>query len=1048
MKNMGKLIRRVIAILLCVTGIMLLLIPATVAEASFEKGDFIYDGNILQKYTGTDPDVTIPLGVTQIGKDAFSGNDNLRSVYIPKGIDIIGFSAFENCKNLESVVMEDDVKKIGQSAFSGCQNLKNVNLSRYVEDIGSGAFAACSNLSNIEVDPQNRNYICLDGVLYTKDGKKLVQYLAGRPYSTYDIPEPVTEIGEFGFYGANMLTDVGIVQGVKEIPEYAFLNCNALNNVTIPTSVEAIRNGAFGGCPNLTSLAIPAQVRYIDPNAFTSRTGVRGDMVDSNTGAVLSVASDSLNNSQATEQLPNNEISYINELDNKPGYVIDNNNQPVYTDEGQSDQLMSSIDESPNDPGNQVANQTQQSINSGLDNLADLIAKAPQELLKNNEIARTTIVGGQAVFMMSPKALSVYGFDFNTAQVEDSIADSGNQTIEGDTYRDYSGNEFDVINGNFGHYGGQGGSVTVPDGIYKLGNRAFYKANNIDEVILPNTCNEIGDFAFARSSAKSVKLPENLEKIGYAAFYNAKDLTDLIIPSTVKDIELGALEGSGYYENWKNIEDGKDFLVVGDGILAGYKGLLKDIVIPDGVKKIGPGVFEGLSRIESVTLPESVTEIGEDAFNGCTNLSNIQLPTMLQTIEDRAFKDTGLKNVDIPASVTNIGLGAFDTVRTNGGLETVTFGGSNLPNVSYKPTASRLSAENLRTSAFEGAKYALINKNADINSGNIFDPYQYGFRGEVLSDLPTAEDGTKQVELRKSLKQPNYEGLIDIDGSKIINGRPFMLAGVRESAFNAYNNTDWCDYPVNGISIRGNNSAALQDLIDATPINNDNFNQAPISIAVDSLLGINPGAVNAVIPNNPNRFNMTIKRDLELQDNFREAFSNRYGRSDNVSMETLSIDMMDKLNAIPIHKMATDKMEIAMQVPGNIAGASDIRVATLDDNGMLENVTSDTLELGDGSKVVHFVASHLSPFAIYYFNDTQIVNDESSELITEEITVVEDNASLSAKDPEELIVKTLNKKVTGNIATKTIIAIILILGAIMLFAIPDVLLRIKESKED
>ena len=99
---MLKIVRRSIAILLCVTATILLLIPANNVDATFTKGDYEMDGGVLVKYTGTESDITIPLGVTRIGHDAFSGNNYLKKVYIPDGIDITA------CSKLSSIIFLND----------------------------------------------------------------------------------------------------------------------------------------------------------------------------------------------------------------------------------------------------------------------------------------------------------------------------------------------------------------------------------------------------------------------------------------------------------------------------------------------------------------------------------------------------------------------------------------------------------------------------------------------------------------------------------------------------------------------------------------------------------------------------------------------------------------------------------------------------------------------------------------------------------------------------------------------------------------------------
>lgn len=82
------------------------------------------------------------------------------------------------------------------------------------------------------------------------------------------------------------------------------------------------------------------------------------------------------------------------------------------------------------------------------------------------------------------------------------------------------------------------------------------------------------------------------------------------------------------------------------GELVAYHGNAVDVVIPDGVKKIGGfnetlrkqrGAFENCSFLRSVTIPDSVEEIGANAFLNCTRLKSVQFPYNLEEIGDAAF---------------------------------------------------------------------------------------------------------------------------------------------------------------------------------------------------------------------------------------------------------------------------------------------------------------------------------------------------------------------------------------------------------------------------
>lgn len=104
----------------------------------------------------------------------------------------------------------------------------------------------------------------------------------------------------------------------------------------------------------------------------------------------------------------------------------------------------------------------------------------------------------------------------------------------------------------------------------------------------------------------------------------------------------------------------KDF-VIENGVLKKYTGSDSDVVIPEGVTKIGGSAFEDCTSLTSVTIPNSVTSIGKWAFYGCTSLASIKIPDSVTEIGVCAFYGcTSLTSVTIPDSVTSIGYYAFE----------------------------------------------------------------------------------------------------------------------------------------------------------------------------------------------------------------------------------------------------------------------------------------------------------------------------------------------------------------------------------------------------
>ena len=154
-------------------------------------------------------------------------------------ITTIGSYAFRNCSSLTSITIPDGVTTIGDCAFSYCSSLQEFN----------GKFAS-----------EDGRCLIIEGVLNT---------FAPAGITEYTIPNSVTEIGNWAFFGRSSLTSVTIPDGVTTIGDYAFVNCSSLTSVTIPDGVTTIGSSAFEYCRSLTSVTIPGSVTTIGRSAFS-----------------------------------------------------------------------------------------------------------------------------------------------------------------------------------------------------------------------------------------------------------------------------------------------------------------------------------------------------------------------------------------------------------------------------------------------------------------------------------------------------------------------------------------------------------------------------------------------------------------------------------------------------------------------------------------------------------------------------------------------------------------------------------------------------------
>ncbi len=108
-------------------------------------------------------------------------------------------------------------------------------------------------------------------------------------------------------------------------------------------------------------------------------------------------------------------------------------------------------------------------------------------------------------------------------------------------------------------------------------------------------------------------------------------------------------------------EDAESDLVIDEeGTLTEYIGSGGEVVIPEGVVKIGEAAFKDCTELTQITISPGVEIIRDRAFQGCTGLTEISLPTGLTWICEDAFRGcSGLAQITLPADLESIGESAF-----------------------------------------------------------------------------------------------------------------------------------------------------------------------------------------------------------------------------------------------------------------------------------------------------------------------------------------------------------------------------------------------------
>ena len=154
--------------------------------------------------------------------------------------------------------IRSDYAHLGTESYrSFIAGIEEVEIPDTVTEIGDYAFHNFLELKKINI-PNSVTRIG-EGAFY------LCSSLVG-----ITIPNSVTSIGNIAFFGCSSLTNITIPESVTSIGYSAFYGCSSLTNITIPESVTSIGDRAFYGCSSLTSITIPNSVTSIGGWVFAS----------------------------------------------------------------------------------------------------------------------------------------------------------------------------------------------------------------------------------------------------------------------------------------------------------------------------------------------------------------------------------------------------------------------------------------------------------------------------------------------------------------------------------------------------------------------------------------------------------------------------------------------------------------------------------------------------------------------------------------------------------------------------------------------------------
>ena len=244
------------------------------------------------------------------------------------------------------------------------------------------------------------------------------------------------------------VTSITIPNSITSISRSAFYNCNALKNVTIGNSVTSIKEYAFLSCTGLTSITIPNSVTSIGTGAFRSCYALNNVTIGN---SVTSIGDSAFSGCTGLTSItiPNNVTSIRDEA-----FAYCNALTDVTIDNSAASIGYRAFDTCP-----------LRTFDGGI-----------RFLLLGSGIYLTECSGQESVFSIpsNVNGLPVISFSSSICEYKSNLT-----------------------------------SVTIPNSVTRIGNKAFNGCSGLTSITIPNSVTSVGQFAFQGcTSLNSVTMPD------------------------------------------------------------------------------------------------------------------------------------------------------------------------------------------------------------------------------------------------------------------------------------------------------------------------------------------------------------------------------------------------------------------------------------------------------------------------------------------------------------------------------------------------------------
>ena len=517
-------------------------------------------------------------------------NMSTTSYQVPASVSVICANAFSYCDNLEEVTLPEGLNAIGVDAFASCEKLTTFSIPASVTTLGSGVFSNCTSLTSIDVAAGNQNFMTDNGVLYTSDGKRLIQYPCSRPDKHYSVLNTAEEIDFLSFSSSTYLKSVYLPSGLRTIPQNTFRQ-SGIERLVIDEGLETIEMNAFAGCYSLKSIYLPSTLISIENYAFQVNTEVE-------------------------------EITFAGSTPPDIGYNAfygvgyDVDNLTMYTPEGCG------------------------STFNNIDWNSDYFVF---------NVAEISPIASGATFTVD--SLTYVTTD-NNLSVKVSEATSTNLVDPGIPPKvAYQGNLCTVT--ALGYNSLQNCKkmirAEVPFTVSWIDDYSFYNCTNIQTMRLHEGIEEIDPFSMSHiDNLTSLSIPASVDSISGTFVTYSSSLQEILVhPANNKYVSVDGVlfsKNRKLLVSYPNAKTSNYTIPYGTEIIGSnsFRGSshLQQVIIPASVRKIEGSAFLDNTALKEIKVPEGVETIGYNAFYKCSNMTRAELPSTLTSLGYNALANT------------------------------------------------------------------------------------------------------------------------------------------------------------------------------------------------------------------------------------------------------------------------------------------------------------------------------------------------------------------------------------------------------------------------